>query len=71
MCIKIPYLICKSLCRKSLMLESLGYIKKSEDEVKLKKIILENTTAIKIANNLLNLEEKSKMRFKTTNQTHG
>ena len=45
--------------QKSLLLESLDYIKKSaEDEDKLKKIILENAAAIKIANHLLNLEEK-------------
>ena len=45
--------------QKSLLLESLDYIKKSsEDEDKLKKIILENAAAVKIANHLLNFEEK-------------
>ena len=52
--------------QKSLLLESLDYIKKStEDEDNLKKIILEKAATIEIANHLLNLEEKDKMCFKT------
>ena len=45
--------------QKPFLIKSLDYIKNStEDEDKLKKIILENVTTIKIANHLLNLEEK-------------
>lgn len=45
--------------QKSLLLESFEYIKKcSEDEDKLKRIILENAAAVKIANHLMNYEEK-------------
>ena len=45
--------------QKSLLLESFEYIKKtSEDEDKLKRIILENAAAIKIANHLMNFDEK-------------
>ena len=45
--------------QKSLLLKSFEYIKKSsEDEDKLKIIILENTAEIKIANHLMNFDEK-------------
>ena len=45
--------------QKSLLLESLDFLKKaSEDEEKLKKIVIDNSAAVKIAEHLMNYEER-------------
>lgn len=45
--------------QKSLLLESFDYLKKAvEDEAKLKKIIIDNSPPVKIAEHLMNFEEK-------------
>jgi hypothetical protein len=45
--------------QKSLLMESLDYLKKAvEDEAKLKKIIIDNSASVKIAEHLMNYEEK-------------
>ena len=59
--------------QKSLLLESFEYLmKSSEDKNKLKRIILKNAASIKIANHLMNFDEKrSNVLQKITFKSNG